>query len=277
MIQLDCEKAYPVVPHPHQKVDFILIGAGGTGGYLAEEVCRLMLQLNRVGKEASLTIIDGDTVEPKNIARQNYQAAEVGLPKARCLATRCSAKYGLEVKAILDWFSPNYMNKYRWNRLTVIIGCVDNAAARAQIHSCLEYNSLREQASIFWLDCGNSSHSGQILLGTHQEFYIINSCDNPKTPSFWKQLPSPALIHPELLLPKPEELNTNNLSCAEIQILNYQSLFVNRMTSAIASQYLLELTLTGKITKFASYFDLNTMSCRSIQTTITNLEKYQQV
>ncbi len=277
MIQIDTEIFLPVLPHPHRKVDFILVGAGGTGGYLAEDVCRLILQLQQNEKKANLTIIDGDSVETKNIARQNYQPSEISLPKAQCLATRCSAKYGLEVTAISDWFSPNHVEKYRWNTLTVIIGCVDNAAARTQIHSCLEYSNSREQADLFWLDCGNTSTSGQVLLGSHADFDIVSASDNADNPSFWKHLPSPALVHPELLIPKPEELSSNKLSCGEIQILNYQTLFINRMTSAIASQYLLELTLAGKTTKFASYFNLITMSCRSIQTTITNLGKYHLV
>ena len=277
MIQIDTEISLPVLPHPHRKVDFILVGAGGTGGYVAEDVCRLILQLQQADKKANLAIIDGNRVETKNIARQNYQSSEISLPKAQCLATRCSAKYGLEVTAISDWFSPNHVEKYRWNTLTVIIGCVDNAAARTQIHSCLENNNSGGQADLFWLDCGNTSTSGQVLLGSLTNFNIVTASSKADNPSFWKHLPSPALVHPELLIPKPEELSSNNLSCAEIQILNYQSLFINRMTSAIASQYLLELTLAEKITKFASYFNLNTMSCRSIPTTITNLMKYHIV
>ncbi|MBD2604098.1 ThiF family adenylyltransferase [Scytonema hofmannii FACHB-248] len=278
MIQIDTEFFLPVLPRPHRKVNFILVGAGGTGGYLAEDVCRLIVQLQQNEKKANLTIIDGDSVEPKNIARQNYQPSEISFPKAQCLATRCSAKYGVEVTAISDWFSPNHVENYKWNTLTIIIGCVDNAATRAQIHSCLKYNSPRdEQADLFWLDCGNSSLSGQVILGTHADFNIVSASNNPDKPAFWKHLPSPALVHPELLIPKPEELSSNNLSCAEIQILNHQTLFINRMTSAIASQYLLELTLIGKITKFVSYFNLIPMSCRSIQTTVKNLDKYHIV
>ncbi|WP_372743776.1 hypothetical protein [Nostoc sp. C052] len=58
---------------------------------------------------------------------------------------------------------------------------------------------------------------------------------NPK--SIGLHLPSPALVHPELLVPQLEELTDNNLSCAEIQARNYQSLFVNKMTSAIAQMW----------------------------------------
>ncbi|KAB8314266.1 ThiF family adenylyltransferase [Scytonema sp. PRP1] len=268
------QQALPVLPQRHTRINFILVGAGGTGGYLAEDLCRIILQLQQIGKEVNFTIIDGDTVEAKNITRQNYQQAEVGLFKAETLAIRCSAKYGVKITAICDWFEEEIVRATSsWNSLTVIIGCVDNAA-RSKIHSVLKLNSPKEAASLFWLDCGNSSNSGQVLVGTHSNFDILRACNNPDSPKFWLHLPSPAVVHPELLIPQAEELSNNNLSCAEIQARNYQSLFINRMTSAIASQYLLELTLIGGLKKFVSYFDLKAMSTRSLYTSIDNLKKY---
>ena len=269
------QQAIPVLPCTHTRIHFILVGAGGTGGYLAEDLCRIIVQLQQTGKEVSFTIVDGDTVEAKNTIRQNYQQAEVGLFKANTLALKSSAKYGIEIAAICNWFEEEVIHTNTlWNSLTVVIGCVDNAAARGKMHSALKLNSPKEPASLFWLDCGNSSSSGQVVIGTHTNFDILRACDNPDNPKFCLHLPGPALVHPELLVPQAEELANNNLSCAEIQARNHQSLFVNRATSAIAAQYLLELTLTGGLKKFASYFDLETMSTRSLYTSIDNLKKY---
>ena len=271
------QQALPVLPRTHTRINFYLVGAGGTGAHLAEDLCRIILQIQQAGKEVNFTIIDGDIVEPKNTIRQNYQLAEVGLPKAETLAFRCSAKYGIKTTAICDWFEEEiiYAN-CSWNNLTVVIGCVDNATARSKMHSALKQSSAKDPASLFWLDCGNSSHSGQVLVGTHSNFDIIQACDNPDNPKFWLHLPGPTLIHPELLIPQPEELGENNLSCAEIQTRNYQSLFINRMISAIAAQYTLELTLSGGLKKFGSYFDLKTMSTRSLYTSIDSLKKYHK-
>ncbi|MBD2449004.1 ThiF family adenylyltransferase [Nostoc sp. FACHB-152] len=255
------QQALPVLPRNHTRINFVLVGVGGTGGFLAEDLCRIILQLQRTRKEINFAIVDGDTVELNNISRQNYQQAEIGLPKAETLAARCSAKYGIEITAVCDWFEEDMIRTASWwNTLTVIIGCVDNSTARSKIHSVLKINSANEPASLFWLDCGNSNYSGQVVIGTHSNFDIVQASNNPDKPQFWLHLPSPVLVHPELLVPQPEELSDNNLSCAEIQARNYQSLFVNKMTSAIAAQYLLELTLTGGLKKFASYFDLKAMS-----------------
>lgn len=269
------QQALPVLPRNHTRINFVLVGVGGTGGFLAEDLCRIILQLQHTKKEINFAIVDGDTVELKNISRQNYQPAEIGLPKAETLAARCSAKYGIEITAVCGWFEEDMIRTASWwNTLTVIIGCVDNSAARSKIHSVLKINSANEPASLFWLDCGNSNYSGQVVIGTHSNFDIVQASNNPDKPQFWLHLPSPVLVHPELLVPQPEELSDNNLSCAEIQARNYQSLFVNKMTSAIAAQYLLELTLTGGLKKFASYFDLKAMSTRSLYTSIDQLKKY---
>jgi hypothetical protein len=45
------------------------------------------------------------------------------------------------------------------------------------------------------------------------------------------------LLAPDLLKPKPEEL-TNNLSCAEMAVLNVQSESVNVRVAAEAADYL---------------------------------------
>jgi tRNA A37 threonylcarbamoyladenosine dehydratase len=70
------QQALPVLPRNHTRINFVLVGVGGTGGFLAEDLCRIILQLQRTRKEINFAIVDGDTVELKNISRQNYQQAE---------------------------------------------------------------------------------------------------------------------------------------------------------------------------------------------------------
>lgn len=37
------QQALPVLPQRHTRINFILVGAGGTGKYLAEDLCRIIL------------------------------------------------------------------------------------------------------------------------------------------------------------------------------------------------------------------------------------------
>ena len=66
-------------------VKILLLGAGGTGGYVAPHLYRLMHTLNR---PVRINIVDGDLVEAQNLVRQNFCAADLGENKAKVLATR---------------------------------------------------------------------------------------------------------------------------------------------------------------------------------------------
>lgn len=68
-------------------VKILLLGAGGTGGYVAPHLYRLMHTLNRTVR---INIVDGDLVEAKNLVRQNFCAAILAKNKAKVLATRYS-------------------------------------------------------------------------------------------------------------------------------------------------------------------------------------------
>jgi tRNA A37 threonylcarbamoyladenosine dehydratase len=52
---------------PPPDVTIVLVGCGGTGGYLAEALCRLL-----VGRRGSLHLVDHDRVEAHNVARQSF-------------------------------------------------------------------------------------------------------------------------------------------------------------------------------------------------------------
>ena len=50
-----------------------VVGTGGTGGFVAEGLCRLFQ-----GREATIVLVDHDRVEPHNLLRQNFYAEDVG-------------------------------------------------------------------------------------------------------------------------------------------------------------------------------------------------------
>ena len=67
-------------------------------------------------------------------------------------------------------------------------------------------------------------------LETDPEFYNFGGLGCAR-------LPSPVLLAPDLLKPKPEKL-TNNLSCAEMAVLNLHSEIVNIRVAAEGADYL---------------------------------------
>ena len=65
-----------------------VVGTGGTGGFVAEGLCRLFQ-----GREATIVLVDHDRVEPHNLLRQNFYAEDVGKFKSQALADRLARAY----------------------------------------------------------------------------------------------------------------------------------------------------------------------------------------
>jgi PRTRC genetic system ThiF family protein len=264
-LNYDFQIAKPIILPAYDRVNFYLIGCGGTGSWLAPALCRLARTLREKGKQVRLTFIDFDRVELANILRQNFCDAEIGSNKAQTLAVRYSIAWGLFIESIAEQFDSRFIDYYQHyeQNLTILIGCVDNAAARRSIALALQtyqnYSKFNRATFLWWLDCGNHDRSGQVLLGSHldrdPEVYQFHSLGCIR-------LPAPNLQHPELLVPLRQELSDSTLSCAELATLNAQSLGINQRVAAEAAEYLIQLT-TGQLKRFATYFDLVSGSARS--------------
>lgn len=269
VINTDYLDAKPIWLGEFEQVLFVLVGCGGNGSYMAEAIARFCRLLTQHGKRAQALFFDPQAVELKNIPRQRFSDAEIGLNKAQVLAARYSLLWGVEISAHPCLFAPQLLHKYRdW--LTFLIGCVDDGPGRTAMAHCLEQNALSRLPERWWLDLGNHRESGQILLGNAPTSEHLRYAF--QTPSHCLMLPSPALAHPEILLPRPEQLANAPMSCAEIALLNAQSQTVNGMCAAIAADYLNRL-LFGQLNKWATYFDLET---GMTQTQYTSPQSIQQ-
>ena len=65
-----------------------MVGCGGTGGFVAEGLCRLFQ-----GREATIVLVDHDRVEPHNLLRQNFYTEDVGRFKSQALADRLARAF----------------------------------------------------------------------------------------------------------------------------------------------------------------------------------------
>lgn len=94
-----------------------IIGAGGGGSWLVPAMAML------VGKK-HIIVVDGDTLEERNLDRQLFTEKDIGRNKAEALAER----YGVE--SIGSWYSRSMC---RHTSFDWIFGCVDNNQARCAI------------------------------------------------------------------------------------------------------------------------------------------------
>ena len=208
----------------YPSVRIYVVGCGGTGSFLVPHVCRLANWFYDAGKQISITLIDFDRIEEKNLYRQNFCQAELGYNKAQALAVRYKAMFPkLRIGAIEDRASAIRLDR---STPTVVIGCVDNAAARKSIEELMiEYSGLVahgfSQIPCWWIDCGNDYTYGQVAIGN---WYSLELDDYILEPATCITLPLPTIQYPELLLQTDEN---ETLSCAERALLNGQSLNIN--------------------------------------------------
>jgi len=170
-LDLSYAQALPVHPFQAECIKLLVVGLGGTGSFLARHVACLVWLLRNAGKEAHLTFVDPDTVEAGNLPRQHFCPAEIGRYKAEALAERYAQAFGIEIGCIPTRFSPDLV-RLEWNTLTILVGCVDNAAARVAIEEALQANETRSNGEkpavprVWSLDLGNGLDYGQALLGS---------------------------------------------------------------------------------------------------------------
>lgn len=258
----------------------VLAGCGGTGSWLAPTVVRTArLLVEKFNKTVQVVFVDPDRVEPKNCYRQNFAEFEVGQNKAETLAIRYGLAWGVEILALSKPFDCELDKLLSHERqthygLSVVVGCVDNAKARAEIHRYLTEKSGYGTAR-WWLDCGNDQHSGQVLLGG---FNNKNDQSVFPIPGYCARLPLPSDQHPELLNPEVSEPEVEaGLSCADLAVRGAQGLAVNQQVAAIAGDYLLQMLVYGSLTHFQTYFDQSSGTMRSTPITVGNLQNYLEI
>ena len=189
-------------------VKIVMLGAGGTGGYVAPYLFRLLHMLDR---PARFVICDGDIVELKNLDRQNFVPADLGENKARILAERYSTVLGMETEYVPNfietlpelmaliapnlWETDGFRNRYA-AEMVILLGCVED---------------------LVYIDSGNGSYTGQVVCGVRRNGHTMR-----------KPIGS---VHPEML--RITDKFPSELSCAEAAQADPQSIVAN-VTAATA-------------------------------------------
>ena len=206
-------------------VKIVLLGAGGTGGHIAPHLYRLAYALDR---EVEIIIIDGDTVERPNLVRQNFCVTDLKQNKARVIAERYSAAFGMEANYVSHYIEDEQELSdlvqcpkiFRPGRArfeegyTILIGAVDNDKSRVMCHSVFQ-NARR----LIYIDSGNGEYQGQVVCGVKLDGRTFN---RPLISVF------PTVMESEDKFP-------TELSCEEAAISAPQSMAAN-LTAASISQ-----------------------------------------
>lgn len=142
------------------RVKIVVVGCGGTGAALVAGLPYLHHALLAAGHPSGIMVcvIDGDRITETNCVRQPFTLSEVGLYKAQVLVNRLNIFWGLDWGAI-----PTHVRCGQdVPECDFLISCVDTRAARAILARVAR---LKSRKYAYWIDTGNSSASGQFVMG----------------------------------------------------------------------------------------------------------------
>jgi PRTRC genetic system ThiF family protein len=228
--------------HPqllNRQVQVAVIGAGGTGSQLMNNLVRLHLALIALGHPGGLhvTLWDDDTVSEANVGRQSFYPGDIGSAKAATIINRINLAFQLNWSSRVERIDSNSVLKAQ-----IVIGCVDNRKARLAILQAAQRNRVQ-----YWLDCGNRLGDGQVVLG---EVCPLLAKER-KVP----RLPHASDLYPELIDPT-QDVTDDVPSCSLADALEKQSLFINTSVAMFACNILTELFRHGQIAYHGIFVNL---------------------
>ena len=243
----------------NRPVKIVMLGAGGTGGHIAPHLYRLLYTLNR---PVRFLIADGDTVESKNLVRQNFIEADLGENKAKVLAERYASVFGLETEYIPEFIedesrltqlvSPRKLDvnigfhhgqmyvEQPWE-LVILIGAVDNNRSRQLCHEV-----FRKVSPLVYIDSGNGEHTGQVVCGIRQGKRTV-----------FKPAGS---LYPDIL--QEQDKFPTELSCAEASVSAPQSIVANIMAATAVVSFVYNILVRGQLDTRSITFSTNTLNLK---------------
>ena len=226
-----------------------IVGCGGTGGFAAESICRLLPQ------QAKLVLIDLDRVEERNLTRQCFYREDLGKFKSEVLAQRLARKFDR-----LIGYSTLPVRMAEIPTPGLIIGCVDNGPARQDIHALIRSGRYSYPGpSLWWVDAGNGDDFGQVLIGNSE---TIAACTPEQ--DVYHSLPLPTIQRPDLLNQAPR-----GRDCAEIA--EEQGPTINLAMAALVVEVVHQL-IAGTCSWVQLYLDLKAGTLTSVPATPASIK-----
>ncbi len=250
--------SYTVFPiNLPQNFNITIAGCGGTGGFVAEGLCRLL-----IGSDIPILLVDPDHVEPHNLLRQNFYDGDEGKFKSQVLAERLSRQFDRPIAYSVypfmrDLSRDGFRGSDGLHQMAIrglIVGCVDNADARREI-------AESTQRGNWWLDAGNGFSSGQVLLGDSSRLEYLGAPFVASSGSVL-HLPMPTWQQPSLLIP-PTVTTPVAADCAEAVAAEDQSPVINQAMATLVLEFIYRL-LNKKLTWMGAYLDLEAGTLQTV-------------
>lgn len=243
--------------NPTNPIMVNLIGCGGTGSQVLTCLARInnaLLALNHAG--LMVRVYDDDIVTEANLGRQLFAGAEIGVNKAVALLNRLNRFFGTAWKAVPHRFGKNTLTL----PATITISCVDTSAARFEIAEILRGQAQtrnNRDTPVYWIDFGNSRHTGQVVLAT------VGTVVQPKSKRY-KPVSMLPFITDEFKTLLDEADTDDTPSCSLAEALTKQDLFINSTLAQTGSALLWHLFSEGFTLSRGFFVNLKTFRTQPI-------------
>lgn len=227
-----------------EKLNIHVIGAGGTGGYCIEFLTRLL-----AGGGHKIHVYDGDTVEIKNLKRQDFSKDDIDLNKAEALCKKLSAQV-LDAPDLIphsgyltdeDGLFAEILLSLEEDESLIVIQAVDNVATRKLVNNVIFGKLVENRILTVALDSGNDDQGGQVVLYANGGVRNVE----PFGKTQLGLLPTMLQVFPEM-----NGIDDNNpgivMDCAENAESMPQAMMANVRNGEILAQAVIRLKETGK-------------------------------
>lgn len=229
----------------HIKYNVVIVGAGGTGSNLIARFSQFL-----VGTDADyeVIVIDGDSIEDKNLERQNFLPNDVLQNKADVICQAVSETYGLTFSSYSEYINTvndlselfnamdhsEYRNGERRVVMPVLIGCCDNHRCRQVMEKWFD-----AATTAIYIDSANEFSVGEVVVGVKRDGVVVS--------------PSRKFYFPEIMRSKVKRKSEE--SCGAINKSKPQHLATNCEAANILLSILCNLISNNSISGGIIYFD----------------------
>ena len=238
---------HPAIVLGREPVGVALIGAGGTGSQLLSGLARMNQALKALGSPGlDVRVFDGDSVSAANVGRQLFSPSDIGKNKAIVLVTRLNLFFGTDWQAY-----PYHVAKDMALSDRIVLSAVDDVHARYLIKEI----AMRGNA-MYWLDTGNTTNTGQVILGT------LSKVPQPEKscPSY---LPHVLDLYKGIMEDESQKAYQGP-SCSLAESLSRQDLFINQWMATCALEIIWKAFRQGQIRLHGAFVSLSVMSVKAL-------------
>ena len=204
-----------------------VFGAGGTGSHLMLHLARIHYALKLIGRKGlQVSLVDIDVVRESSPARAMIAPCTIGESKSASVISSVNITYGT------NWRAFNGTEDLPKN-CDFLITCTDTVLSRKLILEQFK------DCYIYHIDIGNSSESGQIVMGRKSGKKGV------------KKIPGIFDLHKKL---KDEDVRH---SCSIFDSLSMQGLFINSLAAQLCGQMIFEFIEKRNLNYHGFYFNID--------------------